>query len=663
MKGMNKSYQAINFQKLSKQQNYLLMLFLCLSAVPHFFHLTFAITLFFISIIMFRLIIISISGKGHPRWMNYIFLITGIIIVITEYSGVIGKDFGVSLLVSMLSLKVLEIKLYRDAYVMLLLTGFMLVTHFLYNQEIYIVVYVFSLAFLILFFFLWFNQLNSKSFPLNRVLTVLKLSAQAIPVMIILFIFFPRLDGPLWGFNQESGTAITGISGNISPGSISQLSKSSAIAFRVKFDDNAEIPEPEQRYWRGPVIINTNGVDWNAEQQPTAATISYRAIGNEVKYQIISEPSNQHWIFALDLPSNIPEEAFITKTYSVRSTDKIQKRTIFNLVSNPEYIANISSPVELQNSLVLPPTISQRMRDLAHTLGANIVADEFFVQAVLNHFYTENFIYTLNPPILSDNPADEFLFESRKGFCEHYATSFVLLMRIAGIPARVVAGYQGGEWNTAGNHLIVRQSDAHAWSEVWLENKGWTRIDPTSAVAPERIEHSIDPDQFIEGAPAVFKIDSEGFFGQVFTQAFYLADTLDLNWHRWVVGFSKQRQEYFLRSSGMDFLQGYKLGMGAIIFSSLAIIMVIFLFREKIKDHRDPAKKTWDKFVTKLKRKGVGCNPQDGPLTISQKASQTLAHKKSSIQLISALYIKIRYSKIHSEEQIKTLRRLVSEFK
>ena len=659
---MNRSYREINFRMLDKQQHYVLMAFLFLSALPHFFNLSLAISLFFVSILLFRLVTRLLTSREHPRWMNYIFLLTGLVIVVSEYSGVIGKDFGVSLLVAMLSLKILEIKTYRDAYVLLFLTGFMLVTHFLYTQEMFIAFYVFALTFLMLYLFFWFNQLQEKTAFFHLIFNVGKLSLQAIPVMIILFMFFPRLDGPLWGFDQQTGLAVTGVSGTISPGSISQLSQSSATAFRVKFDNPDEIPAPQLRYWRGPVINETDGIEWKAKEKPLAAEIRYQSAGKPVSYQITTEASNQHWVFALDLPATIPEETFVTKDYAVRAKEKIHKRTTYNFTSYPEYLANSTTPRQLKASLTLPDNVTSRMRTFVDDLRADSDSNEEFVQSVMNHFNSENFIYTLSPPPLTENPADEFLFETRKGFCEHYATSFVLLMRIAGIPARVVAGYQGGEWNTAGNHLIVRQSDAHAWSEIWLDDKGWVRVDPTTAVAPERVERSIDPEQFREGAPVVFKISADGLFGTVLKQAVFMADALDLNWHRWVVGFSRERQNYFLKSTGLDFLEGYKLGLSAVVLSALAILVMVILFRGKITDHRDPAKKLWDKFIQKLVKKGVACEPGDGPQTIARRAGKILTQQKNSINLISGIYIKIRYGKSPGAEQLRTLKKLISDF-
>ena len=264
---------------------------------------------------------------------------------------------------------------------------------------------------------------------------------------------------------------------------------------------------------------------------------------------------------------------------------------------------------------------------------------------------------------MDNNPADEFLFEHRKGFCEHYATSFVLLMRLANIPARVVAGYQGGEWNPAGEHLIVRQSDAHAWTEVWLDEKGWTRYDPTAAVAPERIELSINPEVSAEGAPVVFKIDANSMLSQMFQQARWLADSMDLNWHRWIVGFSQQRQNYFLTSAGLDFLQDYKrLGLTVVFLALLFISMLALFMLRKTKPHQEPVKVYWDRFCRKLEKKGVSYHETDGPKTIASNALETLPQQAASIKLITDLYINIRYGGKGSQEKIKIFRQLVAKF-
>jgi hypothetical protein len=236
-------------------------------------------------------------------------------------------------------------------------------------------------------------------------------------------------------------------------------------------------------------------------------------------------------------------------------------------------------------------------------------------------------------------------------------------MRLADIPARIVAGYMGGEWNPTGEHLIVRQSDAHAWTEVWLDDRGWVRIDPTSAVSPERIEQSIDPTTETSTGEVVFKVPSDSMLGSLYKEAAWMLDSLDLNWHRWVVGFSQKRQNRLLDYSGLGFLKGYKLGIAAVVLTFVVLIIMTLLFRNRVKDKRDQARIYWDKFTGKLQRKGVKINAFEGPETIATNASLILPEQKNSIKLITRYYIKTHYGKNVSSKLISDFKQLVSDFR
>jgi len=653
---------AFNQRPLDNQQLYFLLLILGFSAFPHFFHLSIFVALFFGFVLLVRTFAVYNKRTAVSNWLIYGFLVIGLINVVVQNNGVIGKDFGVSLLVSMLALKTLELKNYRDAYVILFLTCFLLITQFLYNQNIIFSLYLFSLTFFILVFLLWLNQTHSH-FNLTSYSKIIgKLSLQALPIMLLLFVLFPRLNGPLWGFDKNVNIAVTGISGQITPGSISKLSQSSATAFRVTFDSPDDLPASNQRYWRGPVMVETDGISWHSNKDPEPAEIKYQSSGAPVHYQITMEASRRHWLFALDLPATLPSNTFVTSEYSVRTDKEINTRSTFSFSSYPNYQATNESTKNLNLALNLPNNITPRMSDFAKKIRSQSNNTSEYSTAILNFFNRENFIYTLSPPALLTNPTDQFLFDSRKGFCEHYATSFVILMRLGGVPARVVSGYQGGEWNPTGEHLIVRQSDAHAWAEIWLDDNGWTRIDPTSAVAPERVEQSIDPIEFENGSPVVYKLSSDGIVANFLREAAWMADSLDLNWHKWVVGFSKKRQQQFLNLSGLDFLKGYKLGFAA-IFSSLFFVVILFFFLKKQpKEKREPAKIYWDKFCKKLSKKGVLWNKEDGPKTISYKAKKHLPDRSISIDLITQLYIKVRYSNKGNSLLFNELKKLISSF-
>ena len=655
--------KTFNQQPLKDFQLYLLTALLFFSVLPHFFNLSIFISIFFTTVLLLRIITYRLALKTLPRWFIFLSLSAGIFVVVFLYSGKIGKDFGVSLLVAMLSLKILEVKTRRDAYVLCFITGFMLVTQFLYSQEILFSLYIFLMAFFILGYLFWLNQMEWNVNSTSNLRSILKLTIQAVPVMIVLFILFPRLQGPLWGFDQGISSAVTGISDKITPGSISQLSRSSATAFRVKFDNINDLPAPEYRYWRGPVITRTDGISWQADKNEKPDKITYESKGSLINYQLTIEPTQQKWLFALDLPATLPANTFVTSNYSVKTQEKINKRSTFSLASSPYYSISDSTDIELLEALLLPSNITSRMTEFVNELTSQHPTEQEYIAAVLNFFNKQEFIYTLSPPQMLNNPVDEFLFDHRKGFCEHYASSFVILMRMADIPARIIAGYQGGEWNPTGEHLIVRQSDAHAWTEVWLDDKGWIRIDPTSAVSPERVEQSIDPTTESSAGEVVFKVSSDSMLGNLYKEAAWMLDSLDLNWHRWVVGFSQKRQNRLLDYSGLGFLKGYKLGFAAIVMTFLVLIVMTLLFRNKIKDKRDQARIYWDKFTRKLERKGVEVNSYDGPKTIAFNAGLILPEQKHSIDLITRYYIKAHYGQHVSSKLLANLKQLVSQFR
>ncbi|MGD2119939.1 MAG: DUF3488 and transglutaminase-like domain-containing protein [Chromatiales bacterium] len=656
------SSNAFNQRKLSAAQLYSLMALLFLATWPHFFHFSLWIGAFFLAVLLTRVLVTYAGNRMLSRWMIYVFLFAGLVNVAIHYRGsAVGKDFGVSLLVSMLALKLLEVKSYRDGYVLLFLTCFLMVTQFLYNQNLGFAVYLFSLLPGVVLMLLWLNRIDA-TLPLRHTLQhtagSLLLSA---PLMLVLFVLFPRLDAPLWAITSDGGAAVTGISGKITPGSISQLSQSSATAFRIKFDNDTAPPQ-EQLYWRGPVLTQTDGISWLADEEGEAAEIQFRPQSEPIHYQLTIEPSQQQWLFALDFPGAIPSGSYMTERFSVRHDEKISKRKTFAFTSYTDYQTLNASEEILQQALYVPDNISQRTRDFVSRLQGRADNPKAFILAVLEHFNQQNFVYTLKPPLLGNNPTDEFLFETRKGFCEHYATSFVILMRLAGIPARVVAGYQGGEWNPTGKHLIVRQSDAHAWAEVWLENTGWLRFDPTAAVAPERIERNLDPSVQTEGSPVIFRISSQGALGSMLQQLRWFADSVDLNWHRWVVGFSPDRQARLLQSFGLDFLKGYKLGIAAVGAAFFIVFFMALASRLKKIKTSDPAKKVWDRFCNKLQQQGINCAATDGPQHIALQAQQRLPEKAASIDLITRLYLKYRYAREQRVEDLHSLRTLVRKF-
>ena len=308
----------------------------------------------------------------------------------------------------------------------------------------------------------------------------------ALPLALVLFVLFPRLPGAFWALPRSEG-AETGLSDSMSPGSISQLTASYEVAFRAKF--NGPLPPPQERYWRGPVLHDFDGYTWTRHPGDGYLPKPLEYAGNTYRYRVTLEPSQQRWWFTLDTVDHSPSpNVSFNYDFELVARDPVTDTTSFDAVSHTlthseEPLSKLARRVETQ----WPRGRNPRSLQLAHAIRAQVSSDRAFVDAVLKLLRTGGFVYSLTPPLLDYDSVDDFLFNTRSGFCGHYASAFVALMRGAGIPARVVTGYLGGEWNPIGDYFIVRQSDAHSWAEVWLEGRGWTRIDPTAVVEPERL--------------------------------------------------------------------------------------------------------------------------------------------------------------------------------
>ncbi|MEJ2426095.1 MAG: DUF3488 and transglutaminase-like domain-containing protein, partial [Candidatus Thiodiazotropha sp.] len=273
------------------------------------------------------------------------------------------------------------------------------------------------------------------------------------------------------------------------PGMISELATSEEVAFRVQFDGMP--PAPELRYWRGLVIWDTDGFSWFNQTGSPFWKQTQDTDTPLIHYEVFLEVHQQPWLYSLDLPLNSPPQAVLTGDRQLLTRRSVNHPINYRLVSSTDQHDHRITPNLRQRALTLPENVTQREIDLAMKWKQSAGSDVELVQNALDHFHNQPFVYTLTPPLYPENPIDEFLFDGREGFCEHYATAFTQLMRLAGIPSRLILGYQGGEYNELGDYFIIRQSDAHAWSEVWLEGRGWIRVDPTAAVAPERIRYPI----------------------------------------------------------------------------------------------------------------------------------------------------------------------------
>ncbi len=634
---------------------------LILATAPHVMNINPVVSVSFAAFILLRLSIWRQPDKAAPTWLIVVLLVLCVGLVLYQADLSEGRQFGVALLVLMAGMKLLEMKTRRDLYVLIFLGYFILITLFLFYQTPLLTAYVllistgFTAALIA-------NNLVDNQLPLGMLVKKsLFLVLSSIPLMILLFVLFPRLEGPLWSLNLGGNSGTTGMSDNIRMGSISNLSQSRDIAFRVRFKQ--EPPPPAQRYWRGMVLWLTDGKNWERSQFPTPLTV-FKPKSQPFDYEITMEASGQSWLFPLDHILRPAKGQMLNRDGELSVLQNINSRVTWQGRSSLEVQPSNISRRELQLGLQLPKNISARTEQLAAALRGSSNRDADVIKATLNYFNQQPFVYTLQPPLLLDNPVDQFLFDSRKGFCEHYATSFVVLMRLADIPARVVVGYQGGELNPLGGHLVVRQSDAHAWAEVWLEGQGWIRIDPTAAVAPERIEHSIRPSDYGDGAPVNFEFgDAPDFITGMVRRMRWFRDNLELQWHYWVVGFDSKRQKNLLEKLGMPKLQDYQLALvtsiGAIF---LAALMFLFSLWQRGKP-KDKLSQAYQAFVGKLRQCGLNIPESLGPEDLEALAVKTFPDRAADITAITRQYIALRYGANPRTDLINKFKHRVRRFR
>ncbi|PWT73063.1 MAG: DUF3488 domain-containing protein, partial [Proteobacteria bacterium] len=568
-----------------------------------------------------------------------------------------GRDASVALLALMLGLKVLELKTLRDAVVVSCLGFFLIITDFLYSQTI-------PTAGFTLFIMAWLIatliscQDRAGSIGASRALrNAGTLMLQAAPLMVVMFLLFPRVQGPVFGFPVATSSGVTGLSDSMSPGSLSRLGLSDEVAFRVQF--RSAPPPARKLYWRGPVLWDFDGRTWTMGPIGSAGSgvVRHASLSKAVDYTVTLEAHNMRWAFAIDLPVAAPRETALTSDYQLLFDRPVRNRVRYDAHSDVDYRYGADEkPAALARALKLPRGYDPRAVELAHRLRDTSEGDREMIERALDYFRTQPFFYTLEPPALGRNSIDEFLFDSRRGFCEHYASAFVFLMRAAGVPARVVTGYQGGELNPLGHYLIVRQSDAHAWTEVWLSDAGWVRVDPTGAVSPARIQVGISaavPSG--EPLPLAVRGNIEALRRLALTM-----DAVANAWNQWVLGYTPERQLKILESAGFSQASWQTLTVLLMVAAAIAVGVIAFIALRRLRrSTEDPVARVWRRFCRKLARLGTERSPAEGPLDFAQRAGREQPLLKAKIEAIAGLYLRLRYGKHADEKDLASLRRLV----
>lgn len=592
-----------------------------------------------------------------PRWLLVILVAVGTAGVFLQFRTILGRTPGIALLVVFLALKLLELRAARDAVATALLCYFLVLGQFLFTQTIPTALLA-GLTILITTASLLAAS-DDRPSPVEQLRRAALMLGQALPFMLLLFVLFPRVQGPLWGIPQDRFSAVSGLSDTMSPGSIAQLSQSDAIAFRVQF--KGEVPPQSQLYWRGPVMPSFDGRSWRVAQTLGAfPQAPYPTAGAAVDYEVTLEPHGKFWLFALEMPGTLPPESALTSDYQPVARQAVRNRLRYAQRAWPESLAGADDPAPvLRGALALPKDGNPRTRAVAAAWrdqhgdnGAAILAaaEDFFLRQIL--------IYTLNPPLLGKDVVDEFLFDTKRGFCEHFAASFVFALRAAGVPARVVAGYQGGEVNPVDGYLVVRQYDAHAWAEAWIAERGWVRIDPTAISAPSRITSSFTAAVPVgEALPFLARSDLAWL-----RELRYRLDAITNGWNQWVLGYNPQRQRDLLASLGLG--EPDWRSMTAVLSALCGMVMLGltgWILRNRLRV--DPALGAWHRFTGRLARRGIAWQPWEGPQAFAERAAGQIPSHSERIFEIAALYTRLRYGAAPLPGDLDALRNKVAAFR
>ncbi|OOZ40763.1 hypothetical protein BOW53_06495 [Solemya pervernicosa gill symbiont] len=613
-------------------------------------------------------------GFGLWRWLaakrrlplpgtllRVIMLVAIAVGVFLSYGRLFGRDAGTAWLIILIALKLIELRTHRDAVIVVLLAYFLVITNFLFTQSIPTAIYMILIVIVITSTLIAINYMERDPLPIKRRLRIsATLLAQAVPMMLVLFVLFPRVPGPLWSLPKDAHSSLSGLDDSMSPGSISELIQSGGTAFRVEFIDPA--PPSELRYWRGPVLWHFDGRRWSGGfSKRDLPHDDFTPVGDPVRYSVTLEPHNRRWLFALELPDTLPLNSSLSGDYRLLAASPVRERLRYQLSSYPAFkFGELISHEAKLAALQLPDNGISRSRALAAQWRAASRSDREVVNRALNHFNQQPFVYTLRPPLLGNRPVDQFLFDSQRGFCEHYAGAFTVLMRAASIPARVVTGYLGGERNPLDEFYTVRNSDAHAWSEVWLEGEGWRRIDPTGAVAPERVEEGIEA-SLPDDAPLPILLRSNNTLLKQFR---FSIDALNNGWNQWVLGYGDKTQREFLAKLGigLDSWEGMAIGLLTSMGTLFAIITALMLWRHGRQHHVTPLQRLYRRFCAKLAKAGINRNPYEGPEDFAQRVIKQRPDLRQAVRSITKRYIQLNYAGSSDASQLKALQIAVTRF-
>ena len=592
----------------------------------------------------------------------------GLAAIFVTYSSIKGIEPGVSLLVILMSLKIVEAHTAREFQVMVMVAWVLCLCGFFLSQNLAIALCLTVAFTLLLVALIQFHRGSSPGAFWPPLRTACKLLAQALPLIVLLFLLFPRIATGFRFQIMQAGLSATGFSDRLSPGSVTLLAGSSEVAFRAEFPDG-RIPPPSAMYWRGVVMRHGEGLEWRASDAPASIPRSnWRAPGRDSIRQLITiEPHGARWMFALDWPAAPPSGATLAPGNYLWSGQQIRKPRRYEVNSYPAIREKELRPRERRALLEVPPSTSPAVRELTDSWTRANADPRSVINGALEFFRTQGFRYSLSPGDYKKNDLEEFLFRRRLGFCEHYAATFATLMRLSGIPARVVVGYLGGEYNEFGRFFLVRQADAHAWCEVWLPESGWHRVDPTSVVAPDRVNLGFESFLQLRAAAGQADANNPGFGRKlarrpIFNNVRLAWDSLNYAWDTRVLSFDAETQRSLISGIGISDSGPISLLVRALLIAGGLLGIYAAWMRLRTRVRRDRVKILYERFCGKAARLGARREPWEGPADFSARAARLLPNDSERIQEIADTYIALRYSPDTAPEVLDRFTKEVNSF-
>ncbi len=632
--------RAVPSPKISESTRRLLGITVLLTQLPLLLHLPLWICLPGTLLVFWRIVPSLHRTLALPALIMTPLVLIGALAIVMHYGQIFNRDPCVAFLFLLVGFKYLESNSRHDASLLVVLSAFLLMTQFFYWQSIAAALASIPAIFFIGLSLFTLQRANAETDPRFMVNITAKLLLQAIPIAMLLFVAVPRVTSPGWGDGSGGGSATTGLSASMSPGSISELSKSDEVAFRVEFQGRT--PAQHELYWRGPVMSGFDGHSWfilpRAKHKTfTQTQSSIGVVSNPLRYTVTMAATHNPWLLALDAPASLPVRtagdntretiATITEEKQLDTLVKLNRAIRYSAESviTDRFFANATPGAEY----LLTTEKNPRATKLAQQLRSEFEDDAVLANQILQMFNQQSYNYTLSPPQPKGDAIDDFLFNSKSGFCEHYSGSFVFLLRAAGIPARVVTGYQGGEVND--NYMIVRQSDAHAWSEAYIDGQ-WIRFDPTAFVAPERIQQGIGEVLRNEGSNAISQLP--------IVKSLQLGwDKINYRWQSMVIGFDAKSQSKMWQKLGLQ-----KPGALTIVLLILAVVLIwvsliVAPWSLLRRDRSDLCQQQWEKLCRSFEKRGLKRNNgETAEAYVNRLAHRWPIHKSLLTTLLGAYH-------------------------